>query len=1539
MALGALILAGAGSAAAAPVINEIMYRPGTGYPENTAHEFIELHNPDAVAVDLAGWAITTGADFTFPAGTTLSANGYLVVAANPAALQAATGLTGVLGPWASGARLANNGEKVTLARPGDDDTWTIVDQVEYASEGDWATRTRDSLGGWSWVTAADSGKSLERRNPRLASTAGANWGPSPAVGGSPGAANSLLSSNVAPVITEVKHSPAVPTSSDRVTISCELTDESASSELAATLYWRNATTASPGGFQAVAMTVDSSGRYVATLDALANKQIVEFYVSATDGVNTRTWPAPSSEGQNTNCTYQVDNEIYTGASPVYRLVLTAAENTAFESLARQNPQSDRQFNVTLVARRGSDATIRYLCSMRIRGNSSRQYTYKPLHFSIPNDRAWDGVSRFNLNPKASYLQYLAMRLQVAAGLVAADATPVELRRQGTESTVSSGTTGDYGQWVRVEDFNSDYLDNHFSTAQSAQVYRKTSISSWAYTTSTAPTNPEATWSGWSKQNNSAENDWSDVMAFTKVWQDTAASHFTGATSGNVAAGTWNGVAFTDAEVATLAKVADLDYLARWLAVMTIMLNNEPNLSTGEDDDYAGAFIHDGTATRLVVLPHDMDTILGTGDGTIRANAVGLYDATEVDTVQRAGASQVTLMKPLVPLLGNSTTAGNPAFRAKYLTAIRELFGSVFDADTSANANPAFYQFVDNHLAGWASEAVRTSIKSFMTQRQTYLLGLLGAGKITPTAATSTATRNADGTPTVRINEVLASNVTAYSNGSAYPDVIELHNSGANAVDLAGLRLGDATNPTAYTFPSGAAIPAGGYLLVYADSLTSTAGLHSGFALDAEGDVVYLYDTAASGGALLDSIEFGFQIPDTSIARTSSAPGTWALCAPTLGTANGNALPLGSIASVVINEWAGAIQVRTDKDFIELYNPLTSPVALGGAAITDDLLYQPARYKFRKLGFIPAGGFLVLDTDKLEYGLDGDFEQVFFVGENGSVIDRVDFTSQPEDHSTGRTSDGATSWSDFAVPTPGLSNATALPAGYSALLSGLRVTEIMYQPTATSSAGNYEFIEVQNVGTAALDISGVRFTNGIDYTFPSGTVLAANAYLVVCKNRTAFLSRYPSAAGVLAPDAFAGALDNSGETLALTLPSPWNVHILKFRYEPVWYARTAGGGYSLVTVDPATTAVRDWDEKSTWTASASINGNPGGLVEVLPVITSVGAAAGTVNATFAYQITASGSPTSFGATGLPAGLNVNSSTGLISGVPVQGGSFTVMISATNGSGTGAASLALEVSSLSKITGAGVEVGQNIQHPNGNVYDQVLLTGDSLTVTADAGQVTRTSFIDLDGDIIQIEFSGAGAVTLTLLDASGPAKPVKYNQDVTYMRGHATILFSAANETSNLSVFSVGRENAVNQGLFKSDAEYDGVADIGSVSITSTSMKFGGLRTANTSYFATTGITGVYAPDVQFTGPVFVGDISAYDAATPVLVLGTASDVRITGGDLAQANGKPVAVDGITQLKFTDGATSHGTLLPAQANKAKLEQDGVDVTATIVVPPGS
>ena len=79
--------------------------------------------------------------------------------------------------------------------------------------------------------------------------------------------------------------------------------------------------------------------------------------------------------------------------------------------------------------------------------------------------------------------------------------------------------------------------------------------------------------------------------------------------------------------------------------------------------------------------------------------------------------------------------------------------------------------------------------------------------------------------------------------------------------------------------------------------------------------------------------------------------------------------------------------------------------------------------------------------------------------------------------------------------------------------------------------------------------------------------------------------------------------------------------------------------------------------------------------VAPVISSLVTASGQKGTAFSYTITASGSPTSYSTTPLPAGLNVNTSTGAITGTPTVGGAFSVTISATNAGGTGSATLTL------------------------------------------------------------------------------------------------------------------------------------------------------------------------------------------------------------------------------------------------------------------------
>src|SRR4029453_8087796 len=91
---------------------------------------------------------------------------------------------------------------------------------------------------------------------------------------------------------------------------------------------------------------------------------------------------------------------------------------------------------------------------------------------------------------------------------------------------------------------------------------------------------------------------------------------------------------------------------------------------------------------------------------------------------------------------------------------------------------------------------------------------IGSGAITPPAATSTATVTSPH-GNLMISEVFANNVSAVNVGGLFPDIIELRNAGAVAIDLAGRSItDDVTVPTRHIFPGGTTVPAGGFLCLF-----------------------------------------------------------------------------------------------------------------------------------------------------------------------------------------------------------------------------------------------------------------------------------------------------------------------------------------------------------------------------------------------------------------------------------------------------------------------------------------------------------------------------------------------------------------------------------------------------------------------------------------------------------------------------------------------------------------------------------------------------
>ncbi|MGC9034604.1 MAG: lamin tail domain-containing protein [Verrucomicrobiia bacterium] len=159
---------------------------------------------------------------------------------------------------------------------------------------------------------------------------------------------------------------------------------------------------------------------------------------------------------------------------------------------------------------------------------------------------------------------------------------------------------------------------------------------------------------------------------------------------------------------------------------------------------------------------------------------------------------------------------------------------------------------------------------------------------------------------------------------------------------------------------------------------------------------------------------------------------------------------------------------------------------------------------------------------------------------------------------------------------------------------LAITEIMYNPEPPPAgspyvADDFEYIELKNVGTRALNLNGFRFTNGIYFEFSQGTVtnLLPGQYVLVVKNKAAFLSRYPGVTNIAGE--YIGQLDNGGERIYLE--GPMMETVLDFSYSDNWYRMTDGNGFSLVIANEYA-SFDTWNDKSSWRQSAFENGSPG-----------------------------------------------------------------------------------------------------------------------------------------------------------------------------------------------------------------------------------------------------------------------------------------------------------------------------------------------------------
>ena len=248
-------------------------------------------------------------------------------------------------------------------------------------------------------------------------------------------------------------------------------------------------------------------------------------------------------------------------------------------------------------------------------------------------------------------------------------------------------------------------------------------------------------------------------------------------------------------------------------------------------------------------------------------------------------------------------------------------------------------------------------------------------------------------------------------------------------------------------------------------------------------------------------------------------------------------------------------------------------------------------------------------------------------------------------------------------------------GWTAVEGGITVT-VAGQTAQTAT--------YTSVMSAAFENKVLHFTTGTAATTITLATTAKRAFLdniIVTKTASA-----------VSPPVISSSLTQSG-----TVGSAFSYQITASRNPISYGAAGLPGGLSINTSTGAITGTPTVAGTSNVIISATNSSGTGSATLVItvnssasaPVISSSLTQSGTVGSVFNYQITASGSPTSYGATGLPAGLILNTTTGVISGTPTAAGTSNVSISATNGSGPGTATLVITISP----SGSGVGTGTN------------------------------------------------------------------------------------------------------------------------------------------------------------------------------------------------------------------------------------------------------
>ena len=160
------------------------------------------------------------------------------------------------------------------------------------------------------------------------------------------------------------------------------------------------------------------------------------------------------------------------------------------------------------------------------------------------------------------------------------------------------------------------------------------------------------------------------------------------------------------------------------------------------------------------------------------------------------------------------------------------------------------------------------------------------------------------------------------------------------------------------------------------------------------------------------------------------------------------------------------------------------------------------------------------------------------------------------------------------------NTTLTPVFEAAI--DLIINEIHYHPNDTIN--RKEFVEIYNPDSQSRMLDQYQFSEGICFTFPDGTTIAANEYILIAEDATQYDGN-----GYQVFQWENSGLDKDGESLVLQNPLQQNIDSIFYNDKKPWDEVPDGQGYSLELLHPSFNQMNPLN----WFRSDDINGTPGG----------------------------------------------------------------------------------------------------------------------------------------------------------------------------------------------------------------------------------------------------------------------------------------------------------------------------------------------------------